>query len=129
MSNNVVKTLKQKIKARQTQSKEIKELKEEIKKELKKEKEEKKKNEEGEVEGEDGIIKKNVKAIPEVDSYETTYFWNSLNILFYYTIFTLDFTFFILLLFFLFFFEFLFDFFFEFLDFFFDFLFVFDLLF
>ena len=25
-------------------------------------------------EGEDGIIKKNVKAIPEVDSYETTYF-------------------------------------------------------
>lgn len=40
---------------------------------------EKKKNEdseskEGEEEGEDGIIKKNVKAIPEVDSYETTYF-------------------------------------------------------
>ena len=31
-------------------------------------------NEEGEAEGEDGIIKKNVKAIPEVDSYETTYF-------------------------------------------------------
>ena len=30
--------------------------------------------EEGEVEGEDGIIKKNVKAIPDVDSYETTYF-------------------------------------------------------
>ncbi len=30
-------------------------------------------NKEGE-EGEDGIIKKNVKAIPEVDSYETTYF-------------------------------------------------------
>ena len=29
---------------------------------------------EGEEEGEDGIIKKNVKAIPEVDSYETTYF-------------------------------------------------------
>ena len=28
----------------------------------------------GEEEGEDGIIKKNVKAIPEVDSYETTYF-------------------------------------------------------
>ena len=33
-----------------------------------------KENEEGEVEGEDGLIKKNVKAIPEVDSYETTYF-------------------------------------------------------
>ena len=31
-------------------------------------------NEEGKEEGEDGIIKKNVKAIPEVDSYETTYF-------------------------------------------------------
>ncbi len=31
-------------------------------------------NEEGEEVGEDGIIKKNVKAIPEVDSYETTYF-------------------------------------------------------
>ena len=29
---------------------------------------------EDEEEGEDGIIKKNVKAIPEVDSYETTYF-------------------------------------------------------
>ena len=29
---------------------------------------------EGEEEGDDGIIKKNVKAIPEVDSYETTYF-------------------------------------------------------
>ena len=29
---------------------------------------------EGEEEGEDGIIKKNVKAVPEVDSYETTYF-------------------------------------------------------
>ena len=27
-----------------------------------------------ETEGEDGIMKKNVKAIPEVDSYETTYF-------------------------------------------------------
>ena len=40
----------------------------------KKEKEDKKDNKEGEVEGEDGIIKKNVKAIPEVDSYETTYF-------------------------------------------------------
>ena len=31
-------------------------------------------NKEGEEEGEDGIVKKNVKAIPEVDSYETTYF-------------------------------------------------------
>ena len=31
-------------------------------------------NEEGIEEGEDGLIKKNVKAIPEVDSYETTYF-------------------------------------------------------
>ena len=32
-------------------------------------------NKEGEEEeGEDGIIKKNVKAIPDVDSYETTYF-------------------------------------------------------
>ena len=40
----------------------------------KKENEDKKDKEEGEVEGEDGIIKKNVKAIPEVDSYETTYF-------------------------------------------------------
>ena len=30
--------------------------------------------EEGEEVGEDGIIKKNVKSIPEVDSYETTYF-------------------------------------------------------
>ena len=29
---------------------------------------------EGETEGEDGILKKNVKAIPEIDSYETTYF-------------------------------------------------------
>ena len=38
------------------------------------EKENEKKNEEGEVVGEDGLIKKNVKAIPEVDSYETTYF-------------------------------------------------------
>jgi flagellar protein FliL len=36
--------------------------------------EENKENQEGEVEGEDGLIKKNVKAIPEVDSYETTYF-------------------------------------------------------
>ena len=40
----------------------------------KKEKENNKDKEEGEVDGEDGIIKKNVKAIPEVDSYETTYF-------------------------------------------------------
>jgi flagellar FliL protein len=39
-----------------------------------KEDEEEKENEEGEVEGEDGLIAKNVKAIPEVDSYETTYF-------------------------------------------------------
>ena len=31
-------------------------------------------NKEGEEEGEDGMMKKNVKAIPEVDSYETTYF-------------------------------------------------------
>ena len=31
-------------------------------------------NKEGEEEGEDGMIKKNVKAIPEVDTYETTYF-------------------------------------------------------
>ncbi len=31
-------------------------------------------NKEDQEEGEDGIIKKNVKAIPEVDSYETTYF-------------------------------------------------------
>ena len=29
---------------------------------------------EGEEEGEDGIIKKNVKEVPEVDAYETTYF-------------------------------------------------------
>ena len=40
----------------------------------KKEKQDKNDKEEGEVDGEDGIIKKNVKAIPEVDSYETTYF-------------------------------------------------------
>ena len=40
----------------------------------KKEKENNNNKEEGEVDGEDGIIKKNVKAIPEVDSYETTYF-------------------------------------------------------
>ena len=39
-----------------------------------KETEEQKENEEGEVEGEDGLLKKNVKSIPEVDSYETTYF-------------------------------------------------------
>jgi flagellar FliL protein len=39
-----------------------------------KEIEEENKNEEGEVEGEDGLIKKNVKDIPEVNSYETTYF-------------------------------------------------------
>ena len=31
-------------------------------------------NKEGEEESEDGIVKKNVKSIPEVDSYETTYF-------------------------------------------------------
>ena len=31
-------------------------------------------NKEGEVEGEDGVLQKNVKAIPEVNSYETTYF-------------------------------------------------------
>ena len=40
----------------------------------KKEKEKSENNEEGEEVGEDGIIKKNVKSIPEVDSYETTYF-------------------------------------------------------
>ncbi|MDA1135973.1 MAG: flagellar basal body-associated FliL family protein [Proteobacteria bacterium] len=38
----------------------------------KKEMEEKNKASEGETEG--GIVKKNVKAIPEIDSYETTYF-------------------------------------------------------
>ncbi len=43
-------------------------------KEAEKKKSEETENEEGEEEGEDGIIKKNVKAIPEVDSYETTYF-------------------------------------------------------
>ena len=43
-------------------------------KEAEKKKNEEVENKEGEVEGEDGIIKKNVKAIPEVDSYETTYF-------------------------------------------------------
>jgi flagellar FliL protein len=40
----------------------------------KKMKEESEDEEEGEEEGEDGLLKKNVKAIPEVDSYETTYF-------------------------------------------------------
>ena len=40
----------------------------------KQEKEKSENSEEGEEVGEDGIIKKNVKAIPEVDSYETTYF-------------------------------------------------------
>ena len=39
----------------------------------KKEIEEKKKSDD-ETEGEDGMLKKNVKTIPEVDSYETTYF-------------------------------------------------------
>ena len=43
-------------------------------KEIEKKKTEDSENKEGEEEGEDGIIKKNVKAIPEVDSYETTYF-------------------------------------------------------
>ena len=43
-------------------------------KEAEKKKTEEVENKEGEEEGEDGIIKKNVKAIPEVDSYETTYF-------------------------------------------------------
>ena len=43
-------------------------------KEAEKKKPEDAENKEGEEEGEDGIIKKNVKAIPEVDSYETTYF-------------------------------------------------------
>ena len=37
----------------------------------KKEKEKSENDEEGEEVGEDGLIKKNVKAIPEVDSYET----------------------------------------------------------
>ena len=40
----------------------------------KKDKEKIESDEEGEEVGEDGLIKKNVKAIPEVDSYETTYF-------------------------------------------------------
>ena len=43
-------------------------------KEAEKKKTEDDENTEGQEEGEDGIIKKNVKAIPEVDSYETTYF-------------------------------------------------------
>ena len=43
-------------------------------KETEKKKKQENENKEGEEEGEDGIIKKNVKAIPEVDSYETTYF-------------------------------------------------------
>ena len=43
-------------------------------KESEKKKTEDSESKEGEEEGEDGIIKKNVKAIPEVDSYETTYF-------------------------------------------------------
>ena len=43
-------------------------------KEAEKKKSEDAENKEEEEEGEDGIIKKNVKAIPEVDSYETTYF-------------------------------------------------------
>ena len=43
-------------------------------KEAEKKKTEDAENKEGEEKGEDGIIKKNVKAIPEVDSYETTYF-------------------------------------------------------
>ena len=40
----------------------------------KKETEKSENDEEGEEVGEDGLIKKNVKAIPEVGSYETTYF-------------------------------------------------------
>ena len=43
-------------------------------KEAEKKKTEEVENKEGAEEGDDGIIKKNVKAIPEVDSYETTYF-------------------------------------------------------
>ena len=43
-------------------------------KETEKKKTEDSESKEGEEEGEDGIIKKNVKAIPEVNSYETTYF-------------------------------------------------------
>jgi len=41
--------------------------------EKKEKKEDSEKKEEG-TEGEDGIMKKNVKAVPEVDAYETTYF-------------------------------------------------------
>ena len=37
-------------------------------------KEDEEKKGEGEEEGEDGIMKKNVKEVPEVDAYETTYF-------------------------------------------------------
>ena len=40
----------------------------------KKEKEDNSEKKEGEEEGEDGVIKKNVKEVPEVDTYETTYF-------------------------------------------------------
>ena len=43
-------------------------------KEAEKKKPEDAENKEGEEEGEDGLMKKNVKAIPEVDTYETTYF-------------------------------------------------------
>ncbi len=43
-------------------------------KEVEKKKTKEAENKEGKEEGEDGIIKKNVKAIPEVNSYETTYF-------------------------------------------------------
>ena len=43
-------------------------------KEAEKKKTEDVEDKEGQEEGEDGIINKNVKAIPEVDSYETTYF-------------------------------------------------------
>ena len=43
-------------------------------KEAEKKKPEDADNKEGKEEGEDGMIKKNVKAIPEVDTYETTYF-------------------------------------------------------
>ena len=43
-------------------------------KEAEKKKTEDVEDKEGLEEGDDGIIKKNVKAIPEVDSYETTYF-------------------------------------------------------
>ena len=43
-------------------------------KEAEKKKTEDAENKDGEEEGEDGRMKKNVKAIPEVDTYETTYF-------------------------------------------------------